>query len=136
MFNDDFKFYNKNSNSILDKPISSKRIGSSLLGKKVHISCDLLTKHRIVDRSVPVLKSQTFYSTASDRQLTACQSRILSSKRSFMQEDRAVDGLKDIFDNMTGKHYRQVIMQTEQTKLEDSRPSKKSIIVKAGDIQQ
>ena len=133
----DFKFYSKKSNSILDRPISTNRIGSSLLGKKVHISSDLLTKHRQVDRSVPVLKTQTFYSTANNfRQQSTSQSHLSASKRSVIHDDRVNEGLRDIFDNVTGKHYRQSIMQTEQTKFEESRPSKKSIIIRQSDIDQ
>jgi hypothetical protein len=129
----DFKFHTKKSSSIMDTPLSIKNIGSSLLGKKVHISKDLLVKHRVVDRSVPQVKSPKYYSRANNRQQSSGASQMSSTKRSFfqLQEERAAEGLREIFDHVTGRQYRQTVLITDRVVSEDNQSTKAPKVTRA-----
>lgn len=102
----EFRFH-RASGSVHDKPLATNKIGSSLLGGRLHASKDLLVKtnskflihpaghqHCISVQTVPYTDRPKLSSPRKD------------FKKSFLQEDRISDGLHDIFDRLTGQNFR------------------------------
>lgn len=125
----EFRFH-RASGSIQDKPLATNKIGSSLLGNRLHASKDLLAKPK------PTLQiCFSGHKVCTSVQLLPLTDRGRGSpnlketnKRSFFQEDRAKDGLTDIFDRLTGQDFRNKMrsIQTEETEKKSITPPRVS----------
>lgn len=95
--------FHRASGSIQDKPLATNKIGSSLLGGKVHTSRDILAK----PKGSPKLNLVGHHHCLSVQTLPHTDRTNESSlKRSVVQVDRVSDGLNDIFDRLTGQDFR------------------------------
>lgn len=124
----EYKFH-RASGSLQDKPIENNKIGSSLLGGKLHINRDLLSKPNpktqlSLSGHKNCITVQTLPLTDRPKQSPP----IKDYKKSLIQEDRVSEGLTDIFDKLTGQNFRRKMntVPTEEASIKGTTPPRTS----------